>query len=121
MGIELLLDGTIEASDVIAPWRAALAESSLVHAALSPVASAQWEITLGWATRTRPADLAEPTAVAERLFRVLGRRPRLAFDRQAIGAVADALADHLSQIVRYGPELLVDASEALRAEQRAAP
>ncbi len=121
VGTELLLDGTIEASDVVAPWRAALAEAHLVHVALSPVASAQWEITVGWATRTRPADLAEPTAVAERLFRILGRRPRLAFDPKAVGAVADALADHLPQIVRYGPELLVDTSEALRAEQRAAP
>ena len=69
VGTELLLDGTLEGTDIVAAWVAALAEAPLVHAALSPAASARWVATLGWASRSRPADLAEPAAVAERLFR----------------------------------------------------
>jgi hypothetical protein len=113
VGTELLLDATLEPTDVAEAFAEALEQGHLVRAALSPALSARWEATLVWARYARPGDFADPDAVAERLFTVLARRRQLAFSRTELRAVADALGRHQPRVIRDGPGLLADVVRSL--------
>ena len=102
VGPELLLDGwLIDAdADLI---EAAFAELSPNADALTPLVRAEhrerWNAHLRRAAAWRPGDEPhDPAAVAQRLHRILRRRPRLAFDSDRVGAVGDLLVptnDHI--------------------------
>lgn len=92
-GWELLLDGTPVVQAAAVGFAAALERADDALVALSPADQARWR-SLG----RRMDDGAwwshyeDPDFVAERLFAMLGRRPRLAFGPDEIGVVAGVLA-----------------------------
>jgi acyl carrier protein phosphodiesterase len=93
VGWELLLDGTPAVAGAAGRFEAALGESASVVPAFAPGDAQSW---LRLADRlaadrfwTRYDD---PEVVARRLFGLLGRRPRLAFGRDALGAAASVMA-----------------------------
>jgi hypothetical protein len=59
------------------------------------------------------AGYVDDEVVAERLWHVLGRRPRLAFDAGALDAVAAALGRARPSVAAVGPAVLAATAAAL--------
>jgi acyl carrier protein phosphodiesterase len=93
-GWELLLDGTeparVAADGFVAALRAA---TGLTFPGLGPEAAASWQRLTGRLTSGRWwLHYDDPGFVAERLFGMLGRRPRLAFPHEGVARAAEVLA-----------------------------
>jgi hypothetical protein len=120
VGIELLLDGTLiadartrRAVDTvygrIAPTDEQIAD------AVPEADRAAWEHHLGRIAGTLDPDrYTSPPAVAELLWRIAGRRPRLAFDQSHVAAVAGALTEAQPRVVVSGPEVVAQVAAATR-------
>jgi hypothetical protein len=128
-GNELLLDGTLAAGGVTAahrpagdaPGRDQLVETftdalgcgDLVHGALRATDRPRFDEVLRRTAQDRPERLADPGAVADRLYRVVGRRPRLSFPAEQTATVARVLATHRPSVVSAGAVVLHDVAEGL--------
>ena len=123
VGIELLLDGELlrhqpvaqavtSAFAAIGPRRNNLAD--LVPAPHSE----RWLRHLDrLADHELPTDYHDPWAVAQRLQRILARRPRLALDQDLVATVAQALADHKPEIDATAESLVAELTAEIAAVQ----
>jgi hypothetical protein len=102
VGVELLLDGELierrpslqRTTDSVL----SLADNGKlgIHEIVPPDQQAGWREHLARIADWRVAqDHHHPAIVAERLYRILSRRPRLSFDRVQVPAVAEALTGQL--------------------------
>jgi hypothetical protein len=116
-GIELLLDGTLPDGSVVALFTEGLAMAELVHPALAPSARDHFDDVVARVSQDRPSHLLDPSDVAQRLFRILGRRPRLAFPAGRIDDVADVLAEHRPAVAAGAGQLLASIARRLTQEE----
>lgn len=116
VGPELLLDGAIDHHD---PTTAALDALAGASGDLLDLVTeehrANWSSHLDRLTSgSMPTDYDNPTAVASRLFRILARRPRLAFPSDDVAVVACRLADAQPDIVDIAGPLVAELADQLR-------
>jgi hypothetical protein len=112
VGIELLLDGMLAAEDD-GRFAAALRIGMQWH---SPADAARFsQLTHGLLAAGVPGSYADPHAVATRLVRILGRRPRLRLD-DAGEAAMQRFAEGFAPRVRADtPDILAQLRAGLRA------
>jgi hypothetical protein len=105
VGWELLLDGSPVVAAAGRRFATALSESPSVSGAFTPGDAQSWErLTDRLAADRIWTRYDEPAFVAERLFAMLGRRPRLAFPRDALPATTSVLATARPMVLaRAGP------------------
>jgi len=115
VGVELLLDGLLLDTDD----RLAEATRQAMGAVTTPAYKIEDMVTAerrdDWRRHLRrtadwplPRDYREPVAVAERLRRILDRRPRLRFDADQTERVAAILADRQAVLEQDAEALLAD-------------
>lgn len=99
-GWELLLDGTlVDDDDLVAAYLSAMAVDVSAN-------GDEWVNALARRVeRGAPTFYADPAVVAELLWRVLGRRRLLAFDRSHIDAVVTGLTDAQPAIAAAAPSV----------------
>ena len=117
VGWELLLDGTLLGTPAEDAYREALAAAGRPAVADGVRAEdrERWALFL---TRWWPdAVLAydDPATVAERLWHILGRRPRLALEVGHVATVATVLERHVGVVRASGPALLAATAAAAAA------
>ncbi len=113
VGPELLIDGHLLAVPEVADAvEAAFTEITILGSTLSSLVdgdSEAWDRHLSrvplWGL---PTDYADPHAVADRLHRILSRRPRLAFEPDQIRSIGHRLAAEQPGIDERVPELIDD-------------
>ncbi len=118
VGPELLIDGSLLADPGTAEAvEAAFAEIASLGSALASLVDGNpeaWEHHLSrvplW---DLPTDFADPHAVADRLHRILSRRPRLAFDPEQIRSIGHRLAAEQPAIDKRVPDLINDLERTL--------
>lgn len=120
VGVELLLDGFLleTSADLRAAADRAMASVTRpefgIGNMVEPDRRDDWQRhlrrTAGWPV---PADYRDPEAVAERLRRILDRRPRLRFDQNQTAEVAHVLADRQPLLERNVDRLLADLAAAV--------
>ncbi len=122
VGIELLLDGLLldETPDLRDDVDRATARST--DPRLGLIDAVGVERQLDWvdhldsvASWPLPMNYRSPTAVAERLRRILARRPRLSFDLADVALVGDTLARHQIELEAGASDLIEDLDAALAA------
>lgn len=122
-GIELLLDGVLLAHPPLAAasQRAFDAIPRLGPALaglVDPAHQERWRTHLDrFAGRPPLGGLDDPDQVADRLYRILARRPRLAFERHQRPALAAALAQHRPEVAETGAQLVEDLVDQLLAAE----
>ena len=122
VGVELLLDGRLlhDRSDLGPSVQWTIAElarpdlllSDLVGPEHRPAWAAHLQAVSAW---TLPDDYRLPAAVAERLQRILTRRPRLAFGPDQVATVAAVLTERQPILEADLEEMVTDLSETLAA------
>ncbi len=120
VGVELLLDGYLldASSDLASITDRAMGAVIRPELGIGDMVDADrradWQHhlhrTAGWPV---PTDYRDPEAVAERLRRILDRRPRLRFDTEQTSRVAHVLADHQSALEHGVDGLLADLADAV--------
>ncbi|MDH3681001.1 MAG: hypothetical protein OEV40_13755 [Acidimicrobiia bacterium] len=119
VGLELLLDGRLLAEPPIASANTeAIRELEAVADELDELVAIPhrqaWRAHLDrLGAYGLPTDYDDPVAVANRLHRILARRPRLALPAEQVELVARALGRRLEDIDRTAIELLEDLAESL--------
>lgn len=123
VGVELLLDGALHplTSDHERFQRVLQATRRLrpeLIPLVSPDRQGAWSQHLEElaVVRRLPA-YDDPDAVAQRLQRICGRRPRLAFPPSAVGEVASVLGELLPSIRATGEELIDELASALGPQE----
>lgn len=123
VGIELLLDGELLGDPAIA-GAAAEAFGAIESRLDSLLPLVRPDKTAGWrqhlvslAGRGLPHDYDDATAVAERLYRILERRPRIALEAEHIGTVASALLEAQPSIADTAASLIAELENELRLPQ----
>lgn len=122
VGVELLLDGRLLETepDLERSVQEAIRRLGVDDLGLSTVVDdahrGDWSAHLhSVANWTLPRDYRRPAAVAERLRRILDRRPRLAFTVDHLGLVQDALAERQPLLEAGGDALVSDLRDSLAA------
>lgn len=108
VGYELLLDATVRRDRLAAALD--VVDEDLVHRVLGE--PPQWHTLRGHLTGGASRHDA-PAWVAERLFHILDRRPRLRFPAEHVPAVAAALAERAPSIHAHAPQVVADVSAAV--------
>jgi hypothetical protein len=91
-GWELLLDGTLVATEAEDAFRGALAQGERALTALADGDRERWAAFLARRRRSAGLHYDDPAWVADRLYAMLARRPRLALPAEQVPLVADVLA-----------------------------
>ncbi|MGI9597107.1 MAG: hypothetical protein ACR2QK_13165 [Acidimicrobiales bacterium] len=122
VGVELLLDGLLldDEGDLRPSVQQAMSQLNRPRFELEAVVADErqedWadhlQSVAGW---TLPNDYRRPVAVAERLRRILSRRPRLAFGSEQIAVVGSTLARQQPDLESGVDELVDDLSASLAA------
>jgi hypothetical protein len=113
-GWELLLDGTLVASQAEDAFRRAVGTAGHLSGALPPADAERWAAFLARGRTSPGLGFDDPTWVAERLYRMLHRRPRLRLPRHQVEVVADVLADARPSVVAAAPDVLHTTARAVR-------
>ncbi len=116
-GWELLLDGTLVGTPVEDAYREGLEVAEVVLDAIRPDQRHRWDQLLA---RLPPPALRydDPAWVADRLFTMLERRPRLALPPSSAPVVADVLAQHASSVRAIAATLFLDLTSGMAAASR---
>jgi hypothetical protein len=107
-GWELLLDGTLVATATEDAFRAALAQGDRALPALAGDDRERWAAFLERRHASPGLHYDDPAWVAERLYGMLARRPRLALPAEQVPLVADVLAAHAPGVGEVAPAVLDD-------------
>jgi hypothetical protein len=113
-GWELLLDGTLVGLPAEAAYWRALDVGELALDALAEADHSHWLGFLGYRRRRPQLRYDDPPWVAERLYDLLARRPRLRFSREEVPAVAKVLAAHAGEVAAVGPGVLTAVTDGRR-------
>jgi hypothetical protein len=107
-GWELLLDGTLVATATEDAFRAALAEGDRALPALAGDDRERWAAFLDRRHASPGLHYDDPAWVADRLYGMLARRPRLALPAEQVPLVADVLAAHAPAVGDVADAVLDD-------------
>lgn len=114
-GWELLLDGTLIGADAEVAFRRAMSAGDGLTAALSDGDAERWIAFLARGRSSPAMAFDDPRWVAERLARILDRRPRLRLPEHQVGVVADVLADARPSVVAKAGDVLEATVDAVAA------
>jgi hypothetical protein len=107
VGWELLLDDTLAADEpTVGSFRVALALGS------RSIDDPAWRALSARLLAVHPHERSTTRAIAERVHRAVGRRPRLAFDAGHLDAVTDVLANHRDGIDAAALEIVAQVTDA---------
>ena len=106
-GWELLLDGTLVGGPTEAAHRAGLRCADVVAPALAPASRDRWRTLLAAGPPGR-LRYDQPAWVVDRLFAMLARRPRLAFDEARKPDVVAVVAAHQEQVRAVAGPVIAD-------------
>jgi hypothetical protein len=107
-GWELLLDGTLVATEAEDAFRGALAEGQRALPALAGEDRDRWTAFLARGRTSSGLHYDDPAWVADRLYAMLARRPRLALAAEEVPVVADVLAAQAPAVVAVAAAVLDD-------------
>lgn len=116
VGWELLADSTLVATPTEDAYWEALDQGEQVEPALQAADRTRWEGFLAHRDRRPELSYGDPSWVAERVFSMLARRPRLSFPRAELPAVTAVLETHLDQVAHEAAPVLADISEHWSAQ-----
>jgi hypothetical protein len=105
-GWELLLDGTLVATATEDAFRAAMAQGDRALPALARDDRERWAAFLARRHASPGLHYDDPAWVADRLYGMLARRPRLALPAEQVPLVADVLAAHAPGVEEVAGEVL---------------
>ncbi|MEL6985287.1 MAG: hypothetical protein AAFO29_22835 [Actinomycetota bacterium] len=120
VGVELMLDGHLltrrtELRGAVDTAIAAAGDrTETLSELIEPAKRADWRTHLGrLAAWDVPDDYDQPAAVARRLQRILGHRPRLRFSADQIDTVAVGLDQYQQAVIEGAGDLLADLEDQL--------
>lgn len=119
VGPELLIDGLLLSDERLAnAIEAAFAEIDSLGPALASLVETSGDDWMHHLSKVpswgMPTDYADPHAVAERLHRILSKRPRLSLEASLIDGIGRRLADEQPALDRAVPPLIDDLERSLR-------
>lgn len=97
-GWELLLDGTLLGGPAETAYRSAFDVADVVMPALAPAHRERWEALVLARRPPPPLRYDDPGWVADRLFTMLSRRPRLCFDEARKVELTSVLGAHQAHV-----------------------
>jgi len=112
-GWELLLDGTLVGSATEAAFRRAMAAGGDATVAMSAADAGRWAAFVDRGRSAPALGYDDPRWVADRLYGMLARRPRLRLPPEQVATVAEALAGQAEQVRAVAPEVLADTVRAV--------
>jgi hypothetical protein len=107
-GWELLLDGTLVATEAEDAFRGALAQGERALPALADGDRERWAAFLARRRSSSGLHYDDPAWVADRLYAMLARRPRLALPADQVALVADVLAAQAPAVREVAAAVLDD-------------
>jgi hypothetical protein len=114
-GWELLLDGSLAGTATEAAFLRSMAAGGDATAAMTAADASRW---VAFVDRSRVAPalaFGDPRWVADRLFGMLARRPRLRLPEDQVATVADVLAACADQVREQAPTVIADTIGAVHA------
>jgi hypothetical protein len=114
-GWELLLDGALVGTATEGAFRRAMAAGGDATAAMTAADASRW---VAFVDRSRSAPtlaFGDPRWVAERLFGMLARRPRLRLPEEQVPTVAEVLGGQAEAVRALAPDVLADTIRAVQA------
>jgi hypothetical protein len=114
-GWELLLDGALLGTATEVAFRRAMAAGGDATAGMSAADASRW---VAFVDRSRSAPalaFGDPRWVADRLFGMLARRPRLRLPAEQVPTVAEVLAGLVDEVRALAPDVLADTVSAVHA------
>jgi hypothetical protein len=114
-GWELLLDGALVGTATEVAFRRAMAAGGDATTAMSAADASRW---VAFVDRSRSAPalaFGDPRWVADRLFGMLARRPRLRLPEDQVPTVAEVLAGQADQVRALAPDVFADTARAVHA------
>ena len=120
-GWELLLDGTLVASEAEEAFRGALAQGERALPALADGDRGRWAAFLARRRSSSGLHYDDPAWVAGRLYAMLARRPRLALPAGQVPLVADVLAAHAPAVREMAAPVLDDTARQVSGPGGARP
>ena len=112
-GWELLLDGTLVGTPTEAAFRRAMVVGGDATVAMSAADASRWA---GFVDRGRAAPALgydDPRWVADRLYAMLARRPRLRLPPDQVDVVAEVLGGLADRVREAGPEVVADTARTV--------
>jgi hypothetical protein len=120
-GWELLLDGTLVASEAEEAFRGALAQGERALPALADGDRERWAAFLARRRSSSGLHYDDPAWVADRLYSMLARRPRLALPAGQVPLVADVLAAQAPAVPEVAAAVLDDTARQVSGPGGAHP
>jgi hypothetical protein len=120
-GWELLLDGTLVATEAEDAFRGALAEGERALPALADGDRERWAAFLDRRRRSSGLHYDDPSWVADRLYAMLARRPRLTLPAEQVAVVADVLAAQAPAVGSVAAAVLDDTARQVSGPGGARP
>jgi hypothetical protein len=114
-GWELLLDGTLVATATEDAFLTALAQGDRALPVLAGHDGERWAAFLARRQASPGLHYDDPAWVADRLYAMLARRPRLALPAEQVPLVADVLAAHAPAVGSVAPAVLDDTARQVGA------
>lgn len=114
-GWELLLDGTLVGSPTETAFRRAMTAAGDARGAMSGADAGRWAAFVERGRSAPALGFDDPRWVADRLYGMLARRPRLRLPERHVPAVADALAGQVERVRAVAAEVLADTARAAHA------
>jgi hypothetical protein len=120
-GWELLLDGTLVATEAEDAFRGALAQGERALPALADGDRERWAAFLARRRSSSGLHYDDPGWVADRLYAMLARRPRLALPAGQVPLVADVLAAQAPAVREVAAAVLGDTARQVSGPGGAHP
>jgi hypothetical protein len=112
-GWELLLDGTLVGSPTEAAFGRAIARGDEATAALSEGDAVRWAAFVDRGRSAPTLRYDDPAWVADRLFAMLDRRPRLRLPDASVPVVAEVLAEQADAVRDAADDVIADTVRAV--------
>jgi hypothetical protein len=107
-GWELLLDGSLIGTATEAAFLRAMAAGGDATAAMTAADASRWVAFVDRSRASPTLAFGDPRWVADRLFGMLARRPRLRLPHEQVPAVADVLSETADQVRELAPGVIAD-------------
>ncbi len=112
-GWELLLDGTLVGGPIETAFRRAMAAGGDATVAMTAADASRWAAFVDRGRTAAALAYDDPRWVADRLYGMLARRPRLRLPADQVGLVAEVLADLSDQVRTAAPDVFADTVRAV--------
>jgi hypothetical protein len=112
-GWELLLDGTLVGTPTEVAFRRAMAVGGDATVAMTAVDASRWAAFVDRGRSAPALGYDDPRWVADRLYGMLARRPRLRLPADQVDVVAEVLAGLSDQVLTAAPDVIADTVRAV--------